>query len=106
MLKQTLKTLHNRRFPSFYELHFQFHPSRSVRLFFPPTAEELVFYFFFNCHNPSLFTALIFLVDMGKYGHSPTSDCRENVNYDLLGHGGDPAKSVTTNLSPGNIAGL
>lgn len=91
----------------FQELHFQFHPSHIQRLFFffSPLTAELVFGFF-DCHNPSVFPALIFLVDVGKYGHSPTSDCSENLNYDLPGQGGNPALFVTMNLSLGNIARL
>lgn len=42
----------------------------------------------------------------GENGLSPTSDCSENLNYDLLGEGGNPAVLVTMSLSLGNIAGL
>lgn len=54
-----------------------------------------------------MFPALL-LADVGKYGHSPTSDCSENFNCDLfvLEQGRNPAVFVTMSLSLGNIAGL
>lgn len=73
--------------------------------FFFHTADELVFWFF-QLPQPLSVHSINILVDMGKYGHSLNSDCSENLNYDLLGHRGDPAKFVTMNLSLGNIAGL
>lgn len=107
MVRQSLKTLHSRKFPRFPGIAFpvssQSYPE-TFFFFFSLTA-ELVFGFF-DCHNPSLFPALIFSVDVGKYGHSPNSDCSENLNYDLPGQGGNPALFVTMNLSLGNIARL
>lgn len=87
---------------AFWELRFQFQPSPSLR--------HICFHngwtclCFFKCQNSSLFPG--FLVGVEKYGHSPTPDCNEYLNYDFLGHGGNPAMFVTVNLSLGNIAGL